>query len=711
MKFLCTKKHSSFNCIVYDTAIDSVTSIGRSAFHGCTGLTSVTIPGSLTSIGESAFYDCTGLTSVSIPSSVTSIGDLAFHGCTGLTEIQVDGNNADYTSRDGALFNKDVTELILYPVGNLRTAYTIPDSVISIGYGAFEHCTGLTSVTIPGGLTSIGESAFYNCTGLTSVSIPDSVASIGRSAFSNCTGLTNVTIPESVTSIDECTFSGCTGLTSVTIPDSVTIIGMEAFLGCTGLTSVSIPSSITSIGWCAFDGCSGLKDVYYMGGEEDWLAIYIYDYNNYLTNANIHYNSAGPNTPPTEEIPNGLEYEVYDDYVKITGYSGAATKLTIPNKIKGKPVTEIGYAFYDCHDLTSISIGSNVTKISECAFFYCSGLTEINIDDNNGYYKSQDGVLFNKSMTELIQYPAGNERTTYTIPYGVTKINDAGIMYGWGDGEVYGTFVDCDNLRCIIIPNTVTYIGDSAFTFSDNLYDVVIPDSVEYIGMSAFLGTAIYRDTSNYVNEVLYIGNHLIDVDSQISGWYYVRPGTKTIAGGAFEYCSELTGVTIPYSVTSIGNSAFGLCDGLTSITIPSSVMSIGAWAFECCDNLNDVYYSGSKYDWNNIEIQEGNDFLLNATIHYNSTGPAPEIKDPEVKPDEATGGINVTVETENVPETAELVTVAFGADGKVVDIAAVENGEATLNAENVNTVKVFCWESLESMRPLCPAKEVAVAR
>ena len=133
--------------------------------------------------------------------------------------------------------------------------------VLSIGYEAFRHCTGLTSITLPNSITSIGACAFIGCTGLTSVTIPESVTSIGGQAFSNCTGLTSITIPNSVTSIGDGAFEGCKSLSSVTIPNSVTNIGCNAFSGCSGLTSITIPNSVTSIGGGTFSGCSGLTSI------------------------------------------------------------------------------------------------------------------------------------------------------------------------------------------------------------------------------------------------------------------------------------------------------------------------------------------------------------------------------------------------------------------------------------------------------------------
>ena len=173
------------------TIPDSVTSIGDYAFYGCTSLTSVAIPGSVTSIGWSAFYGCASLTSVTIPDSVTSIGNCAFASCTSLTGIWVAEGNSHYANdASGVLFNKDKTTLVQCP--GAFAAYTIPNSVTSIGEYAFSHCTSLTSVTIPDSVTSIGDWAFSHCTSLTSVTISDSVTSIGEYAFYDCTSLTDV---------------------------------------------------------------------------------------------------------------------------------------------------------------------------------------------------------------------------------------------------------------------------------------------------------------------------------------------------------------------------------------------------------------------------------------------------------------------------------------------------------------------------------------
>ena len=180
----------------------------------------------ITLIGDSAFYGCSGLTSITIPNSVTTLGEKAFYNCS-----------------------------------SLKSA-TIGESVEKIGNSAFYGCSDLKSITIPNSVTAIGDRAFCDCSSLKSVTIGDSVTAIGWCAFYRCSSLTSVTIPDSVTAIGDHAFYGCSSLTSVTIPDSVTAIGVGAFLGCSSLTSVTIPDSVTAIGYRAFYDCSKLIEVY-----------------------------------------------------------------------------------------------------------------------------------------------------------------------------------------------------------------------------------------------------------------------------------------------------------------------------------------------------------------------------------------------------------------------------------------------------------------
>ena len=347
------------------TIPNSVTSIGEYAFYYCSGLTSVTIPNSVTSIGYNAFADCSGLTSVTIPNSVTSIGSSAFSCCSGLTSVTVDKNNGTYDSRDNcnAIIETSTNKLI---VGCNNTI--IPNSVTAISEYAFFRCSGLTSVTIPNSVTSIGDGAFCDCTGLTFVSIPNSVTSIGYNTFYYCSGLTSVTIPNSITSIGDRAFEGCSGLTSVTIPNSVTSIGKYAFYNCSGLTSVTIPNSVTSIGYGAFGGCSGLTSV-------------TVDKNNGTYDSRDNCNAIIETS--TNKLIVGCKNTTIPNSVTSIGdraFEGCSglTSVTI-----GNSVTSIGkYAFAGCWGLTSVTIGNSVTSIGDYAFTDCSGLTSVTIGNS-----------------------------------------------------------------------------------------------------------------------------------------------------------------------------------------------------------------------------------------------------------------------------------------------------------------------------------------
>jgi len=283
-----------------------VTNIGNYAFQDCTGLTTInvdtantsyssyngvlynkaktvlmiypegktgafTVPNSVIRIENKAFRGCTGLTSITIPGSVTNITsipvdynedilDYNFHSCTSLVAINVDVANKVYSSENGVLFNKNKTVLIMYPRGKTGS-YTIPDSVTGIENYAFSYCNNLVGIIIPNSVINIGANSFIWCRSLTSVTIPDSVTGIGNSAFSNCTGLSEATIGNSIKNIEDFVFCDCSNLSRVTIGNSVKSIGEYAFAYCTLLFSVTIPNNVNSIKKHAFYRCTNLFEV------------------------------------------------------------------------------------------------------------------------------------------------------------------------------------------------------------------------------------------------------------------------------------------------------------------------------------------------------------------------------------------------------------------------------------------------------------------
>ena len=498
--------YRAFICCTSLTSInipESVTEIGEGTFWCCSSLTSVNIPDSVKSIGELAFLSCTSLTSITISDGVTSIGDGAFEGCTNLKRIDVAEDNKNYCSIDGVLFNKDKTKLIKYPSGEKDESYVIPNSVTSIGGGAFEGCTSLTSVTIPDSVTNIGGGAFEgsayynnesnnesnwdngvlyignhlieakeNVSG--NVEIRQGTKTIAGGAFKGCKSLTSITIPDSVKSIGNGAFYDCSALTSVTIPNSVTSIGDGAFSYCGSLTSITIPDSVTSIGDGAFAG--GWTDLKRIDVAED--------NKNYCSIDGVLFNK---------------------DKTKLIKYPSSKKDETyiIPDG-----VTSIGdNAFSCCSSLTSIVIPDSVTEIGASAFEGCSSLTSVNIPD--GVTSIGDNA-----------FVACSSLTSITIPDGVTTIDER-------------AFYLCTSLTSVTIPDSVTSIGDVAFYNCKSLTSITIPNSVTSIGMSAF------SDCTSLISVT--IGNGVTDV-----GEY------------AFDSCTSLKGIVIPESVTKIGDKAFG---------------------------------------------------------------------------------------------------------------------------------------------------------
>ena len=551
---------------------NSVTSIGNSAFDGCTNLTSVTINSNSivsqtytsrsnlrnifgnqvteyiigndgTSIGQYAFYGCTGLTSVTIPNSVTSIGGSAFSGCTGLTSI------------------------------------TIPNSVTSIASDAFSGCTGLTSIDIPNSVTSIEDGAFSGCTGLTSVTIPNSVTSIGNYAFSGCSGLTYVTIGDSVTSIENATFSGCTNISSVTlnsntiasktytstsnlknifgnqvttfvIGNSVTEIGKNAFSDYRSLTSVTIGNSVTYIGTNAFSYCYSLSNVTIPNSVRG-IGNGAFSSCTGLTKVNITDIAAWCGINFAEGTSNPLYYakHLYLNDTEITN-------LIIPNNVSRIS----NYAFYNCTGLTSATINSSVTSIGQSAFSNCTGLKKVNISDIAAWC----GINFADGTSNPLYYAKhlylnDTEITNLIIPNNVSEISNY-------------AFYNCTGLRSITIPNGI--IG-YAFSGCTSLNTVTIGSGV--MGLGKYLFTDCTGITSVTINS-----------NSIVSQTEFVF---REIFG------NHVPTFVIGNSVTSIGTNAFNGCYGLRSITIPNSVTSIEYYAFKNCTGLTDIYVDCGDLD------------------------------------------------------------------------------------------------------------------
>jgi hypothetical protein len=272
-------------------------------------------------------------------------------------------------------------------------AVTIPATisglpVIAIGNGALQNNSSVTSVIISSGVRSIGNDAFWLCDSLTSITIPGSVTNMGANAFF-ASGLVSANVAGT---IGDGAFANCTSLTCVSMSSSVTGIGISAFYNCTSLTNVTIPAEVTSIGTSAFYNCTSLMTI-------------------------------------TVDASNA----VYSSFDGVLFNKGRTALIQFPGAKGGnyaipEGVSEIeDGAFFHSQNLRSIIIPSSVSGIGRESLLNCVRLATITVDGQNAFYSSLDGVLFNKSLTTLIQYPGG-KAGNYAIPESVTYIGDGAFF-------------------------------------------------------------------------------------------------------------------------------------------------------------------------------------------------------------------------------------------------------------------------------------------
>lgn len=410
----------------------------------------------------------------------------------------------------------------------------IPDSVTSIGDRAFYNCEKLSGITIPDSVERIGSDAFsgteyydndnnwtdgalyisnhlieaaYNISNsyeikpgtvsiasnafsaarmLSSVTIPDSVVSIGDYAFYGCSYLRSAAIPEGVKYIGESAFRSCSLAPRIIIPDSVVSIGDRAFYDNSQLIGVTIGGGVTDIGSEVFENCGRLDRAIYNAGHDRWNNLNIGENNSVLL-SKLNF---------TYSIPDAdcaLIYAINDGEATISGYAGSPIELEIPDSIQDTPVTSIGEnAFWNCDSLTVIKIPDGAAEIRDGAFEDCSSLAD---------------VEFGSGLTYI--------------------------------GKL--SFSSCPALKSITIPESVTEICERAFSSCTDLSEIILPGGAIDIGESAFAGTAYYKDPANWTDDVLYIGDCLIQADIGISGGYEIRPDTRSIADHAFYGCANLT--------------------------------------------------------------------------------------------------------------------------------------------------------------------------
>lgn len=449
-------------------------------------------------------------------------------------------------------------------------------NVTKIGDAAFSDNISVNSVTLPEGVTEIGSGAFNTCMQLTSIKLPNSLTTIGHQAFELCVNLPQITIPENVTKIGSRAFYYCEALTSISIPKSVTTLGLGTFATCKSITSIEVDAenpNYTSVDGVLFDKnmttliqypVGSANTSYTIPGSVTTIDVCAFESNKTLKTITLH---------------NGVTT------IKMSAFMNcdALTSIDIPES-----VTEIGGgSFYSCDALTSIAIHKNLTTIGEEAFALCNSATAINVAAENPNYSSADGVLFNKDMTTLIQYPLGNAAESYTIPDGVTTISEM-------------AFYNCQYLTSVTIPASVTTISIDVFANSESIESITaVAENPNYASvdgvlfdkaMTKLIQYPAGKKNSTYTipDGVTTIGTCAFESNTYLTT-LNISEGVTTIEESALQYCTALTDVTIPKSMRTIGDFAFFQCDALTNITILEGLTTIGVGVFMDCGAIKSI--------------------------------------------------------------------------------------------------------------------------
>lgn len=543
------------------TMPDTIKSIAKNAFDGCTALTDITLPDSVEEIYNFAFYKCSSLPTINIPQKVKLIGDSAFSGCTSLDGITIPASVK--TIGEFAFYKSGITSITVpatvETVGNNAFSWNekLKSATVESGDGiSFTSCPALESVTILGDLTKIERSMFSSCASLKSIQLPDTITEIETGAFFECAALSDITLPESLEKIGDLAFYKCSSLKKINMPDNLETIGVSAFAECTSLDGITIPASVKIIGEQAFVK-TGLTSITIPTTVET-IGDNAFSWNDELKSATFK----SGNGISFYACPALEDVTLLDGSTKIEDsvFSGCASlkSIQLPDTI-----TEIGaWAFNSCAALSDITLPESLEKVGKGAFYKCTSLESVDIP---------------QSVTEIgIQAFCNTGLTSIVIPKTVESIGSIAFGYNsklnsviFSDGSTKifdDMFYQCSNLVSVKIPDTVTEIGEYAFSDCPNLEQADIPDGVTFIGEAAFYNTGISEVTI---------------------------PGTVTTIGDfAFEDCANLKKVTIKTGVKNIGAEAFAGCPNLEDIDVPDSVESVGDNAF---DGIGGFVFDTSK--------------------------------------------------------------------------------------------------------------------
>lgn len=601
---------------------NSVEEIGQYAFENCKSLISVKLSSQLKKITYGIFNDCSSLVSINIPESVELIDNKAFSGCESLADIEIAKWNEFFDIerfKDTAWF-KNQGNLII--AGDVLLLYrgeeseiTIPQNVVEIKKEVFKNHTELEKVVLDGCTLKIDDRAFQNCSGLKTIEGNAKITSIEENAFSECSNLKSIVGTEKLVHIGEEAFYQCEQLTDMSNSEVLTDIGDNAFYGCTAFKGFVFTENLRTLGDEAFAGCKSLENIVFPESLEE-------------IGDRVFENAAVQKLTFLCEYKKGM-------------FEGGTTKELIVTKGDFGEIKEgysmIGSDFVEMKELEKVTIGPEVTLIGQEVFDGCENLSEVNIEEGKVERIGEAAFRGCKSLKEIV------------LPAKITSIGggifaDSGIAKVTMEGVTEipsAAFAGCKNLTSFSFDN-IKSIGRGSFRDCENLKEVIIPETVEEIQYE-------YEDSpfENCGAERVVIKNELMSTecfDGEVKLKEIVAeagvvegsfPNLETLVIGekvsvigrieaenlkslqlggnkdtnmewaGFSDIKSLEKVVISGSV-EITEAMFENCENLTSVTITGEVSRIGAWAFagtglteleipESVTELGDSFIFGTK--------------------------------------------------------------------------------------------------------------------
>jgi len=581
--------------LVFPSEIGGRPVVGISDFWASSsGVKTVTIPDSITSLPSWYLFDhWEDLETVNIGAGVKDIQLHHFNYCYNLKAVNVSENNPYLCSIDGVVYDNLKSSLIFLPEG--KTTVTIPSTVSDL-WNLYWN-SGVTVTLEAGNPNFVAENnVIYN-------------QAKTRIIHCNPAYAGEYVAPSTVTSIAYAAFAGCKNLTSVMMPRGITEIAYMQFANCTGLQKVGIPSSVTAICEGAFYNCGDIPEIH-IETMTNWCNIDRYDAFSTPRGYDLYINGQKQETLVLPRPTTEIKWRAFA-FCKATAVQFHTDPLIIEEE-----------AFLGS-SLKFVSIPDTISRLGRRAFADCYQLETVDMQsDCDPYYLFEGCPIKNLTLSEdrgsigAYLFANSDMQGSYSIPATVTVIG-------------YGSFYNCDDLTSVSVPANVSLIYPRAFAECDDLQSIQVDKNNWYYSSGA-KGELLDK-----------YGQTLIQVPGGLSGNYTVPDTVYEIAYFAFEGCGKLTSVTIPDTVQSICGAAFkdtslkhinfpegleiiadnmfGWGSPLQSVYLPASITEIEEYAF-CADSLKDVYFGGTKTQWEAIEISEWGNWGLNgATIHYNS--------------------------------------------------------------------------------------------